>query len=168
LKFLGFSYYRKKGRIGIRVHPKTVKKFRGKLKELTGRSNGMSMEQRLLKLKQLITGWANYFSIADMGRICESLDKWLRRRIRMCYWKQWKKVKTRRRNLVKLGIDRNKACQFSYTRKGYWRIAESPILTRSITNEYLRKLGLQSIYERYSLCVNSYRTAVCRPACTVV
>ena len=109
LKFLGFSFYHKKEGIGIRVHPKSVKKFKGKLRQITGRSNAMSMTQRMLKLKQLLTGWVNYFGIADMKGLAESLDEWLRRRIRMCYWKQWKKIKTRLDNLVKLGIDKAKA-----------------------------------------------------------
>jgi len=151
LKFLGFSFYRKKEGIGIRVHPKSVKKFKKKLKEITGRSNAMSMAFRMLKLKQLTTGWINYFGIADMRGLVKSLDEWLRRRIRMCYWKQWKKIKTRLDNLVKLGIDKAKAWEFANTRKNYWRIAGSPILQRTVTSEYLKKLGFQSIAERYSL-----------------
>ncbi|MBE3036353.1 MAG: group II intron reverse transcriptase/maturase [Candidatus Atribacteria bacterium] len=151
LKFLGFSFYCKKEGIGIRVHPKSVKKFKQKLKEITGRSNAMSMALKMLKLKKLITGWINYFGIADMRKLAQSLDEWLRRRIRMCYWKQWKKIKTRLDNLVKLGIDKAKAWEFANTRKNYWRIAGSPILQRTFTSEYLKKLGFQSIAERYSL-----------------
>ncbi|MDS1031008.1 group II intron reverse transcriptase/maturase [Bacillota bacterium LX-D] len=150
LKFVGFSFYRKNGGIGIRVHPKPVQKFKQKLKELTGRSKAMSMEKRMLKLKQCITGWVNYFGIADMGTLTKSLDEWLRRRIRMCFWKQWKKIKTKHDNLVKLGLDNYKAWEYANTRKGYWRIANSPILARTLTNEFLRKIGLQSINERYS------------------
>ena len=151
LKFLGFSFYYKKDGIGIRVHPTSVKKLKRKLKETTGRSNAMSMRQRMLKLKQAITGWVNYFSIADMGRLAKSLDEWLRRRIRMCFWKQWKKVKTKYDNLIKLGIAKSKAWEFANTRKGYWRISNSPILSRTVTNEHLRKLGFPSIAGRYSL-----------------
>ncbi|MCX6346954.1 MAG: group II intron reverse transcriptase/maturase [Actinobacteria bacterium] len=151
LKVLGFSFYHKKCGIGIRIHPKSVKKFKQKLKEITGRSNAMSMTCRMLKLKQLITGWVNYFGIADMRELVHSLDEWLRRRIRMCYWKQWKKIKTKHDNLLKLGVDNFKAWEFANTRKSYWRIAGSPILKRTFTNEYLKKLGFQSITERYSL-----------------
>ena len=71
----------------------------------------------------------------------------------MCYWKQWKKIKTKHDNLVKLGIENSKAWEFANTRKEYWRIAASPILTSTFTNEYLGKLGFQSIAERYS-CVH--------------
>jgi RNA-directed DNA polymerase len=151
LKVLGFSFYHKKEGIGIRVHPKSVRKFKQKLKEITGRSNAMSMACRMLKLKQLVTGWVNYFGIADMKELVIKLDEWLRRRIRMCYWKQWKKIKTRHDNLVKLGIDNFKAWEFANTRKGYWRVSGSPILSTTFTNKYLKKLGFQSIAERYSL-----------------
>jgi len=151
LKLLGFSFYHKKEGIGIRVHPKSVRKFKQKLRQITGRSNAMSMVYRMLKLKKLITGWVNYFGIADMRELVKSLDEWLRRRIRMCYWKQWKKIKTKQDNLVKLGIDNFKAWKFANTRKSYWRIAGSSILQSTFTNEYLKKLGFQSITERYSL-----------------
>ncbi len=151
LKFLGFSFYHKKDGMGIRVHPKSVEKLKRKLKEITDRSNAMSMRQRMLKIKQAITGWVNYFSIADMGRHVKSLDEWLRRRIRMCLWKQWKKIRTRYANLCRLGLRNSKALEFANTRKGYWRISNSPILSRTITNEYLQKLGLQSIVSRYSV-----------------
>lgn len=151
LKFLGFSFYIKKDGIGIRVHSKSVKKFKQKVKEITGRSNAMSMTYRMSMLKQLITGWINYFGIADMGKLVKLLDEWLRRRIRMCYWKQWKKIKTRYNNLVKLGIDKFKAWEFANTRKSYWRTAGSPILQRTFTNKYLKNLGFQSIAEKYSL-----------------
>jgi RNA-directed DNA polymerase len=151
LKFLGFSFYYKKDGVGIRVHPKSVEKLKRKLKEITGRSNAKGIWQRMLELKQAITGWVNYFSIADMGSLAKSLDEWLRRRIRMCFWKQWKKIKTKYDNLIKLGIAKSKAWEFANTRKGYWRISNSPVLSRTLTNEYLKKLGLSSIAERYSL-----------------
>ena len=85
LKFLGFSFYHKKDEMGIRVHPKPVKKFKDKLKIVTGRSNAMSSKERIVKLKQINNGWVNYFRIADMEATCKTLDDWLRRRIRMCY-----------------------------------------------------------------------------------
>ena len=150
IKFLGFSFYHKKGGIGIRVHPKPVKKLKEKLREITGRSNAKNMEQRMLELKQVITGWVNYFGIADMGGLVKGLDEWLRRRIRMCFWKQWKKIKTKHDNLVKLGTDNYKAWEFANTRKGCWRISNSPILSTAFTNECLRKLGFPTLAERYS------------------
>ena len=86
------------------------------------------METRRIRLNWLITGWVNYFRIADMKKVAKELDEWIRRRIRMCYWKQWKKIRTRYDNLVKLGIEKCKAWEYANTRKGYWRIANSHIL----------------------------------------
>ena len=83
-------------------------------------------------------------------KLAQSLDRWLRRRIRMCFWKQWKRIITRYNNLVRLGIDNYKSWEFANTRKGYWRTSNSPILSRTITNEYLKKSGFPSIVERYS------------------
>jgi RNA-directed DNA polymerase len=151
LKFLGFSFYSKKGGMGIRVHQKAVQKIKQKLKELTGRSNAMSMARKIGKLRQSIIGWVNYFGMADMKILAKTLDEWLRRRIRMCFWKQWKKTRTKRDNLVKLGIDNKKAWEYANTRKSYWRTANSPILTKTLTNEHLKKIGFISVSERYSL-----------------
>ncbi len=151
LKFLGFSFYHKRGGMGIRVHPKPVMKLKEKLKEVTGRSKGMSMAERMIKLKQCITGWVNYFGIADMKTLARILDEWLRRRIRMCFWKQWKKIKTKHDNLVKLGTKSSQAWQFANTRKSYWHTANSPVLSTTLTNGYLKKIGFTSVSERYSL-----------------
>ena len=150
-KFLGFSFYTKKGGIGIRVHTKPIAKFRKKVREILTRSNGWSTERRIKALNSSIIGWVNYFGLADMKNLASSLDEWSRRRLRMCIWKQWCKIKTRHDNLVKLGIDNNKAWEFANTRKGYWRISNSPILNRTLTNEYLNKLGFVSLTKRYAL-----------------
>ena len=76
----------------------------------------MSMEARYKKLKQTIVGWVNYFKIANMGKIARKLDEWIRRRIRMCYWKQWKTSKNRKKNLIDLGLNANKAWHYKDTR----------------------------------------------------
>lgn len=151
LKFLGFSFYTKEDRVGIRVHPASLRKIKTKLKEITGRSNAMSMEQRAEKLRQCIVGWVNYFGMADMKKAAQALDEWLRRRIRMCFWKQWKKIRTKHDNLVKLGIENHQAWGYANTRKSYWHVANSPILSRTLSNEYLRKIGFITVAERYSL-----------------
>jgi len=151
LKFLGFSFYysRQEGEYRIRVHQKPIKKFKAKLKELTGRSKGMSMDARLNKLKQAIQGWVNYFGIADMKTLAKNLDEWLRRRIRMVVWKTWKRIRTKFASLHKLGLDKQKAWEYANTRKGYWRISDSPILHRTLTNKILEKRGLISISTLY-------------------
>ena len=151
LKFLGFSFYynANKGEYSIRVHSKPATKFKAKLKTLTGRSNGKSMDIRLRQLKQSIQGWVNYFGIADMKTLAKKLDEWLRRRIRMVVWKTWKRVRTRFSSLQKLGLDKQKAWEYANTRKGYWRISDSPILHRTLTNKVLEKRGLVSISATY-------------------
>jgi RNA-directed DNA polymerase len=166
-KFLGFSFYYLKGKARIRVHAKALNRIKVKLKKLTGRSIGMSMEARLDELNQIIRGWVNYYKMADMTKHCQTTDEWLRRRLRMCYWKQWKKIGTRQDNLTRLGIAKYKAWQFANTRKGYWHIANSPILSSTLTNEFFRERGLTGFSEVYSKTL-SLRTAVCRTARTVV
>lgn len=149
LKYLGFSFYPSKGEMKIRVHNKSIDKLKATLKKITGRSNAMSMEYRAVKLRQVITGWINYFKLADLKGTLRELDSWLRRRLRLCYWKQWKKIKTKHDNLVKLGIDNFKAWEYANTRKGYWRISNSPILARTLSNDYLKEQGFITLTESY-------------------
>ena len=138
-KFLGYSFYNSKDGIKFRVHEKSIKKLKNKLKNLTGRSKIGNIKTTYEKIKQLVVGWINYFKLADMKGLMRNIDEWLRRRIRMCYWKQWKKIGTKFTNLKKLGIPKDKAWEFANTRKSYWRTAKSPILHRSITNTKLKK-----------------------------
>jgi len=154
-KYLGFSFYRMKDEIRIRIHPKSVKRVKEKIRTITSRSNAWSMKYRYAKLRQVITGWVSYFKIADMKGIARRLDEWTRRRMRMCYWKQWKRVRTRLINLKKMGIEESKAWEYANTRKGYWRISNSPILARTFTNKTLKKLGYFSFTERYAQVINS-------------
>jgi RNA-directed DNA polymerase len=149
-KFLGFSFYIRKGEARNFIHRKPVETFKKRVREITSRSNGKSMEWRKEELNYLITGWVNYFRIADMKAIAKELDQWIRRRIRMCYWKQWKRISTKHDNLVKLGIDNRKAWEYANTRKGYWRISNSYILSTSLTNEYLENQGFLSLTNRLS------------------
>ncbi|PNR89699.1 maturase [Petrotoga sp. 9T1HF07.CasAA.8.2] len=95
--------------------------------------------------------WINYYGIANMKKVAENLDGWLRRRIRLCIWKGWKKIKTKHENLVKSGLNTNKAWGYANTRKGYWIISNSPILSRTLTNKHLKEMGLTSILETYNL-----------------
>lgn len=150
-KFLGFTFYQLYGKIGIKVHDKSINRLKNKVREITSRSNACDMEYRLIRLRQVITGWLNYFGIADMSKKAKELDEWIRRRIRMCFWKQWKKIKTKHDNLIKLGVKDSKAWEYANTRKNYWRIANSPILETTVTNSYLEKLGYTSIYKTYKL-----------------
>ena len=141
VKFLGFSFYRAKGKARIRIHPKSVTKMKIKVKELTSRSNGMGNELRATKLRRYIMGWVNYFKIADIKTLLSGTDEWMRRRIRMIYWKQWKRVKTKLKMLKSLGIREQKAWEYANTRKSYWRTSNSPILSKSLTNNVIRGFG---------------------------
>jgi group II intron reverse transcriptase/maturase len=149
IKFLGFAFYQYRGNARVRIHPKSIAKMKSKIKEMTARSNGMGNESRIKKLRSYIMGWINYFKIADIKKLLLETDEWMRRRIRMVYWKQWKKIKTRFKMLQFLGIYKQKAWEFANTRKGYWRISRSPILSKSLNNDTLKKFGFLSFSDYY-------------------
>lgn len=156
LKFLGFSMYKTGKKAGIRPHGKSIKKFKDKIRELTSRKQARSVELILKRLKRYTTGWLGYYSIADMESNIKRLNEWIRRRIRQIYWKQWKKIRTKHDNLVKLGISNENAWRWANSRKAYWRIADSHILHRSLTNEYLASVGYDDILERYKVLHSNY------------
>ena len=147
IKFLGFSFYRAKEVTRVRIHPKSVVKMKNKVRELTARSNGWGNEYRAMKLKRFIMGWVNYFKIADMKWLLKEIDEWMRRRIRLVYWKQWKKIKTRFHMLKHFGINKGKAWEFANTRKGYWRTSNSPILSQSLSNQTISNLGYTYFFD---------------------
>lgn len=150
-KFLGFSFYYRKGKFKIRIHDKSIKRFRDKIRDITNRNRGISIDERILRLNDSIRGWINYFGIADAKRKLKILDSWIRRRLRACLWKQWKKTKTKYKNLIKLGISKSQAYQFANTRKGYWRISKSPILDIALNNGYFKSIGLMSLSNIYQI-----------------
>lgn len=151
LKFLGFSLYKTKKKAGIRPHQKTIKRFKNRVRQITSRSRGRSIGQVLRELKVFTTGWLGYYSIADMKSRISILNNWIKRRIRMYIWKQWKRVRTRFNNLKKLKVPEFRAWMWANTRKGYWRVACSPILKRSLTNKYLATIGYDDISRRYEV-----------------
>lgn len=150
-KFLGFSFYFAKGEAKIRIHEKSIKRFKEKVKFITNRNRGISMDDRLMKLNDSIKGWINYFGIANAKRKLMELDQWIRRRLRACIWKQWKRVKTKFKNLIKLGVPKYKAWEYANTRKGYWRISNSPILETTLNNRYFKSIGLMSLSNIYQV-----------------
>lgn len=141
--FLGVSFYKMFGKTRVYVPKKSKRRFEDKLKKLTNRNWGVSMEYRIHKVNQLIQGWGNYFKIGDIKSYCEVIDAHIRRRLRACRWKEWKKVKTKYRNLRKLGISKNNAWKNANTRKGYWHISNSPVIDNAMNNKYWQKLGLK-------------------------
>lgn len=149
VKFLGFSFYIHRGQVKVRIHPKSIAKMKTRVKELTARSNGMGNEERAERLKRYIIGWVNYFKIADMKKLLQTTDEWMRRRIRMIYWKQWKRVRTKLEKLTSLGVPRFKAWEYANTRKSYWRISNSPILAKALDNSTIKGLGFLFFSDYY-------------------
>ncbi|SEP22992.1 Group II intron, maturase-specific domain [Paenibacillus sophorae] len=149
MKFLGFSFYIHRGQAKIRIHPKSIAKMKRKVKELTARSNGTKNAERAERLRRYIIGWVNYFKVADMKSLLQTTDEWMRRRIRMIYWKQWKRVKTRFEKLAALGVPKYKAWEYANTRKSYWRSSNSPILSKSLDNNTIKSLGFLYFLDYY-------------------
>jgi len=154
---LGFGFYKDGEGVKSRILGKSYLRFQRKLKRLTKRSWSMSMEDRLTRINQVTIGWLYYFGKAKGKSRIKRLDEWLCRRLRMCIWKQWKLIRTRHRSLMKLGVADNQAYQWANTRKGYWRIAGSPILQSTVTYDRLIQNGykpLSTMYKDVHLLLN--------------
>ncbi|MCH6269678.1 group II intron reverse transcriptase/maturase, partial [Neobacillus citreus] len=149
-KFLGFSFtWNKEPK--VRITKESIRRFKTKIRELTSRSKPFPLEVRIEMLNRYLTGWCGYFALADTPSKFKEFDEWIRRRLRMCEWKQWKKPKTRVRKLIGLGVPDYKAHEWGNSRKKYWRVACSPILHKTLDNSYWNKRGLKSLYNRYEI-----------------
>lgn len=142
-KFLGFTFKRGK----IQWHAKTLHIFKQKMRRLTNRNWGVSMGYQLFKVSQYLRGWVNYFGIANAYQGCVELDHWVRRRVRMCYWRQWRKPRTKVRNLLKRGVRIQAAVACGITSKGPWRSSKTPGIQQALNNAYLAQAGLYSLRE---------------------
>ena len=140
-QFLGFTF--KAGR--IQWHPKTLLKFKQRIRQLTNRNWGVSMKYQLFKTSQFIRGWINYFGIANCYQLCVDLDHWVRRRIRMAYWRQWRKPRTKVRNLMSRGVRIQSAVACGITSKGPWRSSKTPGINQALSNAYLVSQGLYAL-----------------------
>lgn len=168
LKFLGFSLGTDASGVFIRVHFASVKRLKDKIRIITKRNRGISLERMLFELKQALTGWINYYGIAKCKGLCEAIDEWLRSRIRQYIWKQWKRQRTKIRKLRSFGVEIHKSFDWGLTKKSYWRIANSPVLKTTMTNSYLKEQGLFSMLDYYIKKRDDKRTALCLPASRVV
>ena len=139
--FLGFTFTRKR----LTVSEKAFTRFKSELRRLTGRSWGVSMEYRYWKIRTYLQGWMNYFGIAVKYNDAVEYNHWLRRRIRMCYWKQWRRAKKRIGELIKLGAPKYHAILTGLSRKGYWHLAKTLSTNCGLGNEFLQRQGLISI-----------------------
>lgn len=140
-KFLGFTF--KRGL--IKWHDKTLLKFKHQVRTLTNRNWGVSMHYQLFKLSQYLRGWINYYGIANAYQQCVELDHWIRRRVRMCYWRQWRKPRTKVRNLMKRGVHVQAAVACGLTSKGPWRSSKTPGIQQALSLAYLKTEGLHSL-----------------------
>jgi RNA-directed DNA polymerase len=138
---LGFSFYKSREKWEVRIAPESWRRIKEKMKEHTRRKDPSAAKDKIKKMEAVIRGWVNYFVMARAKDRMQKLDEMVRMRLRMGIWKQWKKPKARRENLIKSGINLHKAYEWSNSRKGYCRVAHSPILQRALTNEYFTRLG---------------------------
>jgi group II intron reverse transcriptase/maturase len=166
LKFLGFRLSQRKEGVGIQAHAKSLERLERRLKAMTSRKRSGTMGQILEEITRLTYGWLGYYRIAEARKYLDRLSAWLRRRIRQMCWKRWKRPWTRCENLMRLGVPRNKAREWANTRKGYWRIAGSWIMTTTMTNRYLETLGFPNILKRYEeLCEQARRLEILHGTC---
>ena len=148
-KFLGFALGRNGSGIYVRVHPKSWKKFKTKLKTLSSRKKCQSIKPSLEKIKIYARGWLNYYGIASMKKNIEDINGWLYHRIRMCIWKQWKKPKTKVRNLLKMGVPMELAWQAGNSRRGYWYTTHTVAVNMAMTKERLINSGFYDLATAY-------------------
>jgi RNA-directed DNA polymerase len=152
---LGFGFFYRGGEVKVRVDQKARKRAKDRLRQLTSRRWGVSMERRITEINRFTVGWTAYFALADTRSPFEELDAWLRRRLRQVRWKEWKRYRTRRRNLRALGVPEQDARRWASSRKGYWRIAGSWILSTALPNAYWTDQGLEGFadpYRRFREC----------------
>ncbi len=141
LEFLGFQFKK----TSIRWSERAFQEFARRIKRLTGRSWGVSMSSRLGALARYLRGWMNYFGISEYYRPIPELDHWLRRRVRMGYWKQWRTCRTKVRNLLKLGVPLKAAISVGMSRKSYWHLSKTYATQLGMSNHWLREQGVISI-----------------------
>ena len=149
-QLLGFSFYNTKGRYEIRISEKSLNRIKAKCKAKTKSSNPASEKSKLLKLDEIIRGWVNYFKIANAKRNMLKLDEMVRTRLRIMTWRRWKRIRTKVRNLVNLGIEQSQAYMWGTTSKKPCRISHSPILLRTLNIKYWRKAGYVGFSNYYS------------------
>lgn len=147
-KFLGFSFS-SCWQVKLRIAPKTKIRFKERIRKLTSRSWGVSMKERLEKLNAYLLGWSGYFGVAETISVFQELDEWMRRRLRMCLLKQWKLCRTTLHNLKLLGIPEKWAGCIAFSRKRYWRLANSPQINKALGLAFWREQGLVMLVDRY-------------------
>lgn len=146
--FLGFVFRRGK----IRWSEESLERFKAKVRRLTSRTWGVSMRKRLAVLARYVRGWITYYGLSNYYRPLPELDRWLRRRVRMCYWKQWGRPRRRIAMLIKLGVSRRTAFITGRSRRGSWNMARTPVTQQAMSNPWLKAQGLVSVRALWIAC----------------
>lgn len=148
VKFLGFSFYKHNGEIRIRIANRSKERFVEKLRRLTKRTRSGKLETILTEINRYLVGWVGYYRLANTPSVFEELDKWIRRRLRQLLWKRWKRGRTRYRELVALGVLRERAA-LGAVGKSPWHMAKTPVIHEALSNAFWRSAGLESLIGRY-------------------
>ena len=138
---LGFEIHRKK----LRALDCKVRRFKHELKRITRRCPGISIESRILRLKQYVRGWMGHYGCGLKYNDAIALDGWIRRRLRMCYWKQWRRPRRRIGELIKLGVNKRDAIRLGLSRKSYWRLSKTLATNSGLSNAHFERIGLLSV-----------------------
>lgn len=157
IEFLGYRFEGYGGQ--YRVSPKNIDKFKNRVKEITCRKRGVSIDTRFKELSYYLRGWVGYFALVPIKSFFRDLDKWIRRRIRSCYWKQWRKPRTRIAKLLSLGLPRNEAVPFGSCSRGFWHMSRCSSVQRTLNGEWLASAGLVSLLDIWSKLAPKLRTA---------
>ncbi len=149
IKYLGFGFFKKNNKWKPKPHFKSIQKFEQRLVQLTQRNKSVSISTLVIVLNPILRGWINYFRICSMKTTVRNVASHLRRRMRQIIWKQWKNCKTRFKNLLKLGVHEETARSNAWSRKSYWRMSNTMVINRALSNKRLEKRGLIQIEEYF-------------------
>jgi RNA-directed DNA polymerase len=152
----------------LKVSPESVQRIRGKIRELMRKGRGGSLTKVIGELVPLLRGWINYFRLSSVKIAFEELDGWIRRKLRYVIWRHWKKPATRAKKLIQRGIERETAYISAYNGRGAWWNSGSPHMNMAFPAKWFAQQGLMSLLSQHQRFQNLSRTAVCRPARTVV
>ena len=155
VKFLGFSFFKRKGEVLIRIANRTKERFMEKVRNLTKRTRSGKLEDIVSEINRYLIGWTAYFRLADTPSVFEGLDAWVRRRLRQMLWKRWKRGTTRYRELVRLGVPPERAA-LGAVGTSPWRMSLTPVINEALSNAFWQNTGLESIAKRYSKLRYSY------------
>ena len=148
-KFLGFSFYTRQGKVQLRIANRTLERFTEKIRQITRRTRSGKLEDILLELNRYVIGWVAYYRLAETPSVYQRLDEWLRRRLRQLLWKRWKQGPTRFRELIRLGVPKERA-RLSASGSSPWRMSQTPVMNEALSIAFWQNSGLVSITERYN------------------